>query len=120
MTKEQVIQFFWSSFGLPAYDENTVPETATMPYITYESKTDSLGNVVSLSASLWWRSKSWKDISEKADEINNYLSLGGKMIGIKNGSVWIQRGSPFSQRVPDPDDSIRRININIQVEFISA
>ena len=35
MNKEQAIHFFWSQFGLPAYDENSVPDDAQMPYITY-------------------------------------------------------------------------------------
>ena len=78
MTKGQAIQQFWSSFGLTAYDATSVPDDAPFPYITYSVRTDSLDNVVTDSASLWYRSYSWKDISEKAEEIRqaNY----GKII----------------------------------------
>ena len=69
MTKAQALQQFWQSFGLPAYDENTVPQTAVMPYITYSVQTDSLGGVLMLSGSVWYRSTTWKAIEEKAAEI---------------------------------------------------
>ncbi len=69
MTKGQAIQKFWESFGLTAYDETSVPDDAPFPYITYSVKTDSLDNVVMVNVSLWYRSYSWKEISEKTEEI---------------------------------------------------
>jgi hypothetical protein len=33
--------------------------------------------------------------------------------------VWIYRGSPFSQRMSDVDDTVRRIIINITVEYFT-
>lgn len=36
MDRAQAIHSFWNSFGLKAYDENTVPDNAKLPYITYE------------------------------------------------------------------------------------
>ena len=35
MDKQQAIHGFWSSFGITAYDENSVPDDAELPYITY-------------------------------------------------------------------------------------
>lgn len=120
MDKAQAIHQFWSSFGLPAYDENTVPQNASMPRITYNVATDSLETVVNMSASLWYRSTSWQAITQKAAQIEKYLSRpGGKVIDIDIGKVWIVKGSPFAQRMADPDDSIRRMYLNIQVEFLT-
>ena len=48
MDKGQAIHNFWSQFGLPAYEENTVPATAGNQYITYSVQTDSLGSVLNL------------------------------------------------------------------------
>ncbi len=121
MDKAQAISGFWNSFGLPAYDENTVPQDAVLPRITYSIATDSLENVVNLSASIWYRTTSWKDITEKANEIERRLGeYGGQVIDLSNGKVWIMKGTPFAQRMNDPDDSIRRIVINIQVEYLTA
>ena len=35
MDKYQAINEFWNRFGVMAYDENTVPDDAELPYITY-------------------------------------------------------------------------------------
>lgn len=121
MDKAQAIDAFWNSFGLPAYDENTVPQNATLPRITYNVATGSLEDVISLTGSLWYRSSSWRDISLKAKEIERRLGLhGGEVIDLDDGKLWLVKGSPFSQRMPDPDNSIRRIYINIQAEFLTA
>lgn len=120
MDKAQAIDNFWNSFGLPAYDENTVPQNAEMPRITYSIVSDSLGSPVSMSASVWYRSSSWKDISLKTKEIEKRLGEhGGEVITLDEGKMWIVKGTPFAQRMSDPDNSIRRIYLNIQVEFLT-
>lgn len=121
MDKAQLLYNFWSGFGLPAYDENTVPSGSTMPYITYDTVTDSFDNVVQLHANLWYRSSSWATISQKANEISGYIGQGGKVFPIKNGYAWIVRGNPFSQRLSEEgDDMIRRIYLIIQAEFLTV
>ena len=60
-TKAATIYEFWNSFEMPAYEENSVPtgeDAPKFPYITYQLVTDSLGNEVAMSASLWYRSPS--------------------------------------------------------------
>lgn len=124
MDKAQSIYSFWSSFGLPAYDENTVPtgsDAPETPYITYSVSTDSLGNVVQLSGSLWYRSTSWAEVSKKADEISEYIGVGGKVLKLDSGYVWVVRGQPFAQRMSDgSDEMVRRVYINLQAEFLTA
>ena len=120
MTKDEAIYSFYSGFSLPAYDENTVPEGSALPYITYSVSTDSIGNMVILSASLWYRSTSWAAIQDKADEIAADLGYGGKIIKIDNGYLWLIKGSPFAQRMSEPSDKmVRRIIININAEFLT-
>ena len=53
MDAEQAIHSFWSSFGLTAYDENSVPDTAELPYITYSLSYDTFDHQVSMVANLW-------------------------------------------------------------------
>lgn len=120
MTKDEAIYSFYSGFSLPAYDENTVPEGSALPYITYSVSIDSIGNIVILSASLWYRSTSWGAIQDKADEIAADLGYGGKIIKIDNGYLWLVKGSPFAQRMSEPSDKmVRRIIININAEFLT-
>lgn len=121
MNKTQAVQEFWSSFGIPAYDKNTVPDDAVMPYITYEVSTGSMDSVLSWNASLWYRTKSWRDIELKALQIARAIGgMGYYSIKIDEGYLWLTQGTPFAQRVPDDDDTVRRIYLNVTAEFLTA
>lgn len=120
MNKSQALHKFWSGFGLPAYDQFTVPDDAQMPYITYSVSEDSFDRQVYLNGSLWYRSPSWEDIEQKSYEIARFIKIGGVVINTDDGFVWIYRGSPFAQRMSDIDDTVRRIVMNITAEFLSA
>lgn len=127
MNKAQAIHSFWSSFGIPAYDQNTIPNDddnadhrPEPPYITYEVIEDSLNTPVALSGSIWYRSTRWAEITQKANEIAAEIGYGHKIIKIDGGYLYITKGTPFAQRMSDEDDSIRRIYINLMVEFLTA
>lgn len=120
MDKAQALHTFWSSFGLTAYDENAVPDNAEFPYITYSVLTDSIDYVVGLSGSLWYRSTSWQEISQKAEEISEYITIGGKVLPLDIGYLWLCRGTPFAQRMIDENDSlVKRIYFNLDGEFLT-
>ena len=124
MTKEAAIYTFWSRFEIPAYDEQSVPTgniAPNFPYITYQVATDSFGNSISLTGSVWDDSTSWVKVNKKVKEISDYIGLGGVMILCDGGAVWIKRGSPFAQSMGDPnDDKIKRKYINLTAEFLTA
>lgn len=123
MDKFQAIHNFWSSFGLPAYDENTVPsgkDQPQYPYITYDATVSDFGDQIAMNGSLWYYGSSWSQITTKMSEISATIGLGGKLYPVDGGALWIKRGSPFAQRVPDDDDMIRRILMGIVAEFITA
>ena len=120
MNKWNALQKFWESFEIPAYDNQSVPDDAKLPYLTYESQVDSLENVLSLSGSLWYRDTSWKKISNKADEIDKKLGNGGIVLPLDEGFLWIVKGTPFAQRLADDTDKmVKRIIINIQAEYLA-
>lgn len=118
MNKIQALNAFWNSFNIPAYDENSVPDDAVLPYLTYEVGTDDFLYPVSLTASIWYRSTKWDGVSNKLEEIANRITSGGIMIPYDEGAMWLKKGNPFSRRVSDTDDTIRRILMNIEIEFI--
>ena len=121
MTKAAAIYQFWSSFGLTAYEENTVPTDAAFPYITYQLVTDSFDREIPLTASLWYRSESWTSINAKMEEISRKISRGGKIIPCDGGAIWLKRGQPFAQSMVDEsDDLIKRKHLNITAEFMTA
>ena len=129
MTKAAAIYQFWNSFGIKAYEENTVidadeegnPVDPTFPYITYQLVTDSFDREVAATASLWYRGESWVDINAKTEEISAHIGLGGKIIKCDGGRIWIKRGQPFAQNMGDEsDDLIKRKYLNLTFEFFTA
>lgn len=115
--KWNALQNFWSSFGLPAYDENIVPDNASMPYITYEASIGSFNEKITLLASVWYYSTSWAEISQKVNEIENYIG-GGVGVKYNSGRMWVTKGFVFAQRMSEPGSNLtRRIVLNIEVEF---
>ena len=121
MTKASALYQFWNSFGLIAYEENTVPDDASFPYITYQLVTDSFDREIRLTASLWYRSESCTAINAKTEEISQKISRGGKIISCDGGAIWLKRGQPFAQNMGDEsDDLIKRKYLNITAEFMTA
>ena len=121
MTKGQAIQAFWESFGLPAYDETTVPDDAPLPYITYSVHTGSMDDLCVVNASLWYKSYSWKEISEKTEEIARAIvKMNPPSVKIDGGRFYITKGSPFAQRMREENDNtIRRMLLNVNYEFLT-
>lgn len=124
MTKAAAIYQFWKSFGLPTYEENSVPtgdNAPALPYLTYQFATDDFGKEVALTGSLWYRSTSWTQANEKAEEISKAIGRGGKMIPCDGGAIWIKKGTPFAQNMGDEsDDKIKRKYLNLVVEYFTA
>lgn len=127
MTKTEALYSFWSSFGLPAYDELSVPMTAEnqpdvdFPYLTYQTMTDSAFNSLTLTASIWDRSTSWDTLNTLTDEISQEIGLSGVIIDCDdNGALWIKRGTPFAQSMGDDSDRfIKRKVLNINIDFFT-
>lgn len=119
MDKAQALHSFWSSYGIPAYDENTVPDDATLPRITYKVVEGALDEREQINASVWYRDTSWAAIEAKTKEVAEAIGRGGKIIKIDGGYAWITRGTPFAQRMGDDDDTIRRMYLTTYVEFLT-
>ena len=119
--KAAAIYQFWNSFGLTAYEENTVEDNAVFPYVTYQLVIDSFDHEIPLTASLWYRSESWTGINAKTDENSQRIGRGGKIISCDGGAIWLKRGQPFAQNMGDESDNlIKRKYLNITAEFITA
>lgn len=129
MMKEQALYNFFSSFDIPAFEENSVPSDSAhkpaFPYLTYPIITDSLDNNVILSVSLWYKDKdgysALLESVKKKNEIEAALADGGQIIQCDGGRIWLKKGSPFAQVMGDEsDDKIKRQIINIEVEYFTA
>lgn len=122
MTAEQALHSFYSSFGIPAYEEHAVPSGdsgAGFPYLTYSVTVGEFGASAALYADLWYRDASWVKPNAKARQISDRLGRGGILLRCDGGAIWLRRGQPFSLGMGDEaDDSIRRVHLNITAEFL--
>lgn len=122
MDKWQGLQTFWESFGLIAYDENTVPKDAQLPYITYEAAVGAFGDNVPLTASVWYYGTSWLEISQKVDEISRRLN-GWTLVKLTNGQyIYLHKNREglFAQRMPDENTLVRRIRLSLSAEYFTT
>jgi len=94
-----------------------VPDSAVLPYITYETAISSFGEPTEINASIWDRSTSWQSVQQKADQIMAALNNGGYVS--TDNRLWVKMGTPFQQRMSEPDDDgIRRIVLNLEIEYL--
>lgn len=121
MNRWQAQQEFWSSFGVPAYDSRTVAFNAEMPYITYDAISSNIGSVKDVNASLWYRTTSWAEISQKAIEIARTIDEMPPSIQIDDGRIKfrVPEVSIFAQRAEDPDPNVRKMILTVEVEFLT-
>ena len=120
-TKAAAIHAWINSFGVPAYPASAVPDDAEMPYLTYTPVDGAWDDPEQpMQVDLWYRGESEAAPNAKADEISRSIGLGGTMIGSEAGAVWVRRGSPFCQSVPDEDRTVKRRMINLTIEFFTV
>lgn len=120
MTAVQALNAFYSRFWT-AYEETSVPKNAELPYITYQVAVGDFPDTVVLTASLWYRSTSWKAITEKEEEISDYIGTGGVILPTDDGAIWITKGTPFAQFTDDDSDSnVKRIILNLTANYLTT
>lgn len=112
---------FWASFGVPAYEENSVPtgdEFPGYPYITYEAVTGGFNADIFVNGYIWTRSSSWTSADFLADKIESELKHGGKLIPYDGGAIWITAEDNFSQNMGDATDNmVKRKVLSVVLHF---
>ena len=121
MDRWQAQYSFWSGFGIPAYEENSVPtgeNRPTYPYLTYQAVMSGFNEDAPVSASIWDRGDSWDTVDRKANDILTALSTGGRVIGYDTGMIWVTADTPFAQSMGDMEnDYIKRTVISVVMHF---
>lgn len=122
MNKYEALRNFFSSFGMSAYEENSVPDkvrTGDMPYITYELVTSSLDvQNVALSCQIFYKSNSLKGINAATEQLSNALN-GGAKLQCDTGWIVLYRGTPFAQNIATEEKTVKAKYINITADYIT-
>lgn len=103
---------FFSGFGLPAYTEDSVPDNATLPYITYSAGVPEWNQKATMYAQVWDRTKSNAGIIKKADQITAAIGEG-RRIPFAGGYLVIWPENPLTQIRVNGDFRSAYINLSI-------
>lgn len=127
MNKAESIHAFFSSFGIPAYEENSVPdylddaqaEKNEPPYITYQLATDEFrGEPAAITADIWDCSESWAFLNNIVDEISEAIGRHKSLL-CDDGYIIVTKGNPFAQSISDDTDIYKRKYLNLTLTFIT-
>jgi hypothetical protein len=99
---------FWSSFGLPAYIEEHVPDDAQLPYITYTIVKPEWKENASTQGRVWYMSNSFVPLNAKVDEISELIG-DGHSIKTPHGMIVLYKDVNFVQIQPFPEDTNMRV-----------
>lgn len=116
-TREAAIYNFLNSFGIPAYASSATPEQAEMPYLTYDLIIGDIYQTVSMNVNLWYYTDSESEPNAKVREIEKVMGSGGKILPYDGGGVWIRKGNPWCQSLPDEDNSVKRRYMNFDLDY---
>lgn len=110
---------YWSSFGLPAYHELTVPDDAKLPYLTYQAVNGQLDGRMTVSANLYYKGTSWATIMQEVNQMEKAID---RQVFIEGGIMKVRKPvSNFAQPLGDSGDTkIRRMLLTVEIEFLSA
>ena len=112
---------FWSQFGVPAYAEDTVPSTATVPYIRYTVSKAPATDVSYLTAYNYHSRRLMGNVerAEMAGRIADAIPHKGVRIPLEHGGfLTLFRNSDFQTLYQDPEDlDVIGIRTSVEVHF---
>lgn len=111
----QALDTYLNGFGLDAYAEDSVPDNAEFPYITYRVIDPEWHQKAMFFVRVWFRSTRNAELLEKADQITEDIGEG-KRLPFDGGVLIIWPESPKVQVIVDPNDrAVRCAYINLSL-----
>lgn len=97
------LKTFFSGFGLPAYQEGTVPDDVSLPYITFSLNAPEWNQKASLYAQVWDRTTSNMRLIQLADRITAEIGQEKRIPLDDAGYLVIWPETPLIQIMADGD-----------------
>lgn len=106
------LKTFLQGFGIPAYQEGTVPEDQDLPYITYSLQQPEWNQKATMYVRVWDRSTSNAFIVSLADQIT--AAIGEmKRFSFDGGYLVVWPETPLIQILVDGDYRNAYINLSV-------
>lgn len=97
----ETLKTFFSGFSIPAYTLDSVPDSVTLPYITYPLTEPEWNTQASFYCQVWYPKKQLADLLAKADAITSAIGATGIKFDIEGGYIVIYPSSPLVQVMSD-------------------
>lgn len=115
----QALYGFFSGFGIPAYNNQLVPDDAELPYLTYPLTEPEWRAPATFYVNVYYRDKDSNYAAlSKADEIAQAIGEGIR-IPCADGTIAIYPQNPLIQALPTEND-VRAAYINLQINVYHA
>lgn len=110
---------FYGGFGVPAYEEYSVPDDAQLPYITYTVPQSEVFSSATHQARVWYATDkgapSNVQVNAKADEVLAAIGRGVKLPA-GQGYVIIYPGTGTLAQNQPSDDGTRIVYLNLEID----
>lgn len=108
---------FYSSFGIPAYKNDNVPDDVTYPYLTYSLSFPQWDEPVTHFCTVYMRTESIQPLLAKADQIRRAIGTG-RSIPCSDGCLYLffEHADP----VTTPDDGVKGIYIELELNVLHS
>lgn len=109
---------FWSSFGIPAFARDSVPDGQTFPYITYDIPLPETLLNAQQQVFVWTKTTDNSEVMKICEKIKDKISPANGVIleSPDNQAIIVRRGNPFMQDYPQEENNIKAAYINVVVE----
>ena len=108
----RTLKTFFSSFSIPAYTLESVPENTPLPYITYPLTEPEWNEQSSFYCQVWYPKNRLADLLSKADQIAAAIGVE-KKFEQPGGYLVIYPSTPLIQILTDDDTQSAYINLAI-------
>lgn len=118
---DQVAAFqAWLSgaLGVPCYVEGDVPAGQELPYATHRMQTGEFGDSGSVEVDVWCQQGRAADADALCSRLRVAIGHGGEVVPCDGGAMWLRRGLPFSQ--PVPDERAERRYLNVDIDYLTS
>ena len=102
----QQLFVFFQQFGLDVYYEGSIPDDASLPYISVNIPDPDFGVMADIFARIWYRGYTYADITAKVDEIARTLDRP-KYINTGDGSIYLSRAQNWCQMLPSGEVDVK-------------
>lgn len=106
------LKSYLSSFNIPAYQQDSIPDDVPLPYITYPLKEPEWNQKTSFYFIVWYRSTGYGELLTKVDEI--LADIGeGKKINLENGYLVLYPEPTLVQEYNDEDNKAKGMYVSM-------